>query len=206
MPQLEFFIRNRNQKEEDVKKLIITDYTADEIIDLLSLKVNHFLERNVSGKLFLSSTPSDCDVLLNGVKVGQTPAEFILEKGRYSIQLQREYLQTYKDSVIIDAGKEISLAPTMQFEGLKTRPWLISALVFTGCTLAAQAIEYKFYKDYKDLTWDNSEAQFDRYFNRYWMANIVKVSLLLPTAATWSLSGYSYFENQALRNKIFTNN
>lgn len=205
MPQLEFFITNSNRKEEDVKKLIIADYTVDEIIDLLSLKVHHFLERKVSGKLLLSSTPSDCDVLLNGVKIGQTPAEFILEAGKYSIQLEREYLNTFRDSVIINAGKEVSLTPVMKFDGLKTRPWLISALIFTGCTLASQLLEYKLYKDYEGLTYNNTEDQFDRYFNRYWMANIIKVSFLLPTAATWSLTGYSYFENQTLKKKIFMN-
>lgn len=205
-PQLQFVIGNRNRKEEDVKKLSIADYTVDEVIDLLSLKVHHFLERNVSGKLLLSSTPSDCDVLLNGVKIGQTPAEFILEKGRYSIQLEREYLKTFRDSIIIDAGKEITLAPAMKFEGLKTRPWLVSALIFTGCTLVSQVVEYKFNRDYEALTWDNTEEEFDRYFNRFWMANIIKVSFLLPTAATWSLFGYSYFENQALKKKIYAHN
>jgi hypothetical protein len=206
LPVLNFRIVNIRQNEEDVKKLVIEDYTVDEIIDILALKVHHFLEQNVSGKLRLSSTPLDCDVYLNGIKIGKTPAELILEPGTYKIQLHREYLQTYKNSVTITPGREVSLSPVMRFHGLDTKPWFISALVFTGCTIIAQVIELHYEKEYNALKYYNTLAEFNRHFNNYRYANIAKVALLIPTATTWTLSGYSFLENKALKRKIFSEN
>lgn len=204
LPVLNFRIINIRQNEEDVKKLVIEDYTEDELIDILALKVHHFLEQNVSGKLRLSSTPFDCDFYLNGVKIGKTPAELILEQGTYAIQLQREYLQTHKDSVTINPGKEVFLSPVLKFQGLETAPWFISALVFTTCTIIAQVIELHYEKEYNALKYYNTLEEFNRHFNNYRNANIAKVALLIPTATTWTLSGYSFLENRSLKRRIFS--
>ena len=99
MPVVLFRLINQNDDGEETKLIPLSNRPIDEVLDLMTLKIRQFLEQNISGKVRISSVPLDCDILLNGIKIGTTPAELILEKGIYNIRLQREYLFPYQDSV-----------------------------------------------------------------------------------------------------------
>ncbi len=169
------------------------------------LKVRSFLEQNLSGKLRISSSPLDCDILLNGVKIGKTPAELVLEQGNYFIQLQREHLLPFKDSVTIQPGHETSLSAAMRFEGRRIRPWTVTAAILTGCMIAAQVLEIKFKDGYHDLR-EAPDDRWDRAFQRYQAANAAKISFLIPSATAWIIAGYHFQENRSLKRRIFGSN
>jgi hypothetical protein len=198
---LNFKIRGISGGEET--KSIPLDNPADVVVDILALKIRHYLEQNVSGKLLISSTPLDCNVFLNGVQIGKTPVEFILEEGTYSVKLEKEYLYPFHDSVVINPGKELSLSASMRFEGHRLQPWAVTASIFTCCAVASQLIETRFRNDYRSLR-EVGQDEFDRYFYRYQLANLMKFIFLVPAATTWTISGYIVFDNHALKKRIFS--
>ena len=83
--------------------------------------MHHFLEQNISGKV-RSSQPLDCSIYLNGIRIGETPAELTLGQGRYAIRLQRDYFLPFKDSISVTPGHETLVSPNLQFEGYRLTP------------------------------------------------------------------------------------
>ncbi|MBN1308805.1 MAG: PEGA domain-containing protein [Chitinispirillaceae bacterium] len=205
LPYLNFKVSGSGQteREEETKRLSLNNQPVDAIVDILALKIRHFLEQNITGKLRISSTPLDCDIFLNGIKIGTTPAELDLEHGTYAVQLQRTYFSPFKDSAVVLPGRETILSASMQFHGHYLKPWIITATLFTACAIAAQVLELKFKTDYRDLGPETEKNDFDRLFNRYQAANAIKVSLLIPVATTWTISAYHFFQNRALKKEIF---
>lgn len=189
-----------NENEEETKQISLNNQPVDAIVDILALKIRHFLEQNITGKLRISSTPLDCDIFLNGVKIGKTPAELVLEHGKYAVQLRRTYFSPFKDSAVVLPGRESALSASMRFEGHNLQPWIITATIFTGCAIAAQIIESQFRKNYLA---QSTGSDFNLYFERYQAANIIKIGLLIPVATTWTISAYHFFQNKALRKEIF---
>ncbi len=190
-----------NEKEEETKLISLHNQPIDAIVDILTLKIRHFLEQNVTGKLRISSKPLDCDVLLNGLKIGKTPLELVLEQGKYAVQLSRSFFSPFKDTVVLIPGRETILNASMRFEGHNLRPWIISGTLFTGCTILAQIVESQFRKDYMAQTTGNN---FSLYFEKYRTANYIKVGLLIPATTSWLISGYLYFQNRNLKKEIFS--
>jgi len=199
---LTFTIAGVSGHEEETKKIILNKQPPDAIVDIMSIKVHHFLEQNISGKLRISSSPLDCDLLLNGIKIGKTPAELVLEQGSYHIEIQREYLFPFSDSVTIDPGHETSLAATLEFKGHSIKPWFTSAVLFTGCTILAQLLEMQLHKEYSDLKIESRDL-FTKKFNEYKIANSIKIGLFIPMATTWTITGYQLLENRSLKRRIF---
>ena len=205
IPFLRFKITGTSSTGEEVKKIPLHNQPVDVIIDILALKVRHFLEQNLSGKLRISSIPLDCDILLNGIKIGKTPAELLLEQGTYAIQLHKEYLYPYKDSAVIHPGRETSLSTTMSFKGHELKPWIVSASLFTCCAVVGQLLELKFRNDYLNLGYGASQDKFNRYFERFRISNFIKITFLVPTATTWTISIYNLFQNRSLKKQIYGN-
>lgn len=200
---MNFTIRGISTGKKETKRIPLANQPADMVVDILALKIRHYLEQNVSGKLRISSNPLDCDVFLNGVQIGKTPVEFILEKGTYSVKLEKEYLYPFHDSAVIIPGKEASLSATMRFKGHRLQPWIVTASILTGCAVVSQLFETRFHNDYLSLK-KAKQDEFDRYFYRYQLASLMKFVFLIPAATTWTISGYIVFDNHALKKRIFS--
>lgn len=203
-PILIFSVTGTAHYEEEIKKISLSGQPVDAVVDLLAIKIRQFLEQTISGKLIITTTPRDCDILLNGVRIGKSPAELILGQGTYAIQLQRDYLYPFIDTVRVFPGKETNLTSNMVFKGHTVKPWCISAIVFTGGLLIAQALEYHYDQRYSRLKTPASKTEFNDNFYFYRTANTVKISLLVPMTLTWTIAGYHFFENRSLKQQIFT--
>ncbi|MBN1578094.1 MAG: PEGA domain-containing protein [Chitinispirillaceae bacterium] len=205
LPYLRFKISGSgpSEKEEETKQLSLNDQPVDAIVDILVLKTRHFLEQNITGKLRISSTPLDCDIFLDGIKIGTTPVELDLEQGKYAVLLHRTYFSPFKDSAVVLPGRETTLSASMWFQGHNIKPWVITAALFTGCAIAAQVVESQFKEDYLALGSGTEKNKFDQFFKRYQAANAVKISLLIPVATTWTISAYHFFQNRALKKEIY---
>ena len=191
-----------NAHEEETKKIPLDNQPVDAIVDMMSLKIRHFLDQNISGRVRISSNPMNCNIYLNGVKIGNTPAELTLEQGRYAVRLQREYFLPYKDSIMVSPGRETNLSAGMEFEGHKLRPWVASATILSISTLLLQLAESYFHSSYMSLTPEEGD-KFEPYFNRYKTTNFIKIVVLIPTVTTWTISASHYFENKKLKQRIF---
>ena len=204
LPFLLFTIRGRgsNVYEEESKKIPLSGQPVDAIVDAMALKMHHFLEQNISGNLRINSNPLDCSIYLNGIKIGNTPAELSLGQGRYALRLQRPYFHPFRDSVSIIAGRDTLISADMLFEGHRVKPWIISAGILTLSTILLQAAESYFQSEYLSISDDRGDL-FDPYFNRYKTANIIKITLLIPTVTTWTMALSNFLENRSLKNRIF---
>jgi hypothetical protein len=199
-PVLNFTISSASNSEVETKKIPLENQSIDAIIDILAIKIRHFLEQTASGRLRVSSKPLDCDIFLNGIKIGKTPAELLLEQGTYSIQLQKEYLFPYRDTVTILPGSEIALSTTMKFMGHSLTPWMRGALIFSGGTIISRIVEIKLHQDYLK---ERDRSDFDKKYNRYKIANAISICFLFPTTITWAITGYNFLENISLKKRIF---
>lgn len=202
-PMLIFSISGISGSEEETKKIAIKEQSPDAIVDIMAIKVRHFLEQNISGKLRISSVPLDCDLLLNGIKIGKTPAELVLEQGMYTIEIQREYLLPYRDTVSILPGQETSLAKTLQFKGHALKPWVIGGLLFTGSFIVSQIVESHFRAEYSVKNAAMGTDYFNTKWKQYRTANTIKIAFLIPMATTWTITGYQILENRSLKKHIF---
>lgn len=186
-------------KEEETKRIALNDQPVDAIVDILTLKIRHYLEQNITGKLRISSNPPECDVYLNGMKTGSTPTELILEEGRYALELRRIYFAPFMDSLTILPGHENAIQASMRFEGNNTQPWFISAIVLTTATITAQLLELH----YRDEYLSSTSGNFNNFYGRYQSANIVKVCISIPTAVSWIIATHHYIQNKTLKKEIF---
>ncbi|MCX7727085.1 MAG: PEGA domain-containing protein [Chitinispirillaceae bacterium] len=202
-PYLLFKIRGTgiNSSEEETKKIPLKDQSVDGVVDIMVLKIRHFLEQNISGKLKISSVPLDCEIFLDGIKIGKTPADLILAQGNYKISIEREFFWPYRDSLTIIPGKETSVFAELKFRGYMVKPWLVSALFFSSATIVAQILELKFRRDYLSLRKERRES-FEVAFERYKTANQLKIGMLIPTSISWSIYFYGTYHNRILKRQI----
>jgi hypothetical protein len=202
-PVINFHLSSTMDSEDEIKRIPLTNHSIDEVLDLLALKTRYFLEQNVSGKVRISSVPLECDILLNGIKIGRTPAELVLEKGVYNVRLEREHLYTFTDTLIVAAGKETSLQAEMSYKGYRVRPWVIGSSLLTLCTAASWIIEHNLHLDYKRLPRGTPQDKFNSSYNRYRNANYLRISLLNSAILGWTVSGFQITRNKALKKRIF---
>ena len=197
------FRLTNHESEEETKLIALADRSKDEILDIMALKIRQFLEQNHTGRVRISSVPLDCDILLNGIRIGTTPAELVLEKGTYSVRLEKEFLSPYIDSIIIVPGNEAALQAQMQFSGHRVKPWAAAASLFTAATIVLWIVENNLHQDYRDLTHGTSQSEFNSQYNRYRNANYIRVGLLNASVLGWTVSAYQYTRNKALKRRIF---
>lgn len=202
-PVLRFILTGLNGTGDEVKIIPLSDRSNKELLDILSLKIRHFLEQNISGKLRISSTPLGCNILLNGIKIGATPAELILEQGAYAIRLEGDYLSPYFDSIRVQPGGESVIAASMQFQGYRTAPWLTSAALFSLCSVAGLAIETYYHKQYNSISKNASQNEYNHFYERYRIANYCKIGFLNAAALSWTIYGYQFARNRTIEKKIF---
>lgn len=188
----------------DEKVFPLSLYSVDDIVDLGVLKINNFLERKIFVKVRVSSIPLDCDLYLNGVKVGVTPAELTLENGRYRVSLEHEYCGVYRDSLLLTSGRDIDLNATLKFKGYPAKPFLTGSVVLSLATAGVWLTEYSLHKQYKRLPPGSSE--FNNYFKRYQAANYIRIGLLNTGVLSWSFTGFLSIKNKSLKRKLFSSN
>jgi hypothetical protein len=196
-------LENTIDFSQESKVIPLSKKTPDDVIEMLVITINRFLEQSISGKLRISSVPLDCDIFLNGMKIGKTPAELVLEHGNYRINLEHEYLYPFSDSIQVISGKQVNLETTMRFRGYNCKPWITGSTVLTLLSAVAWVTEYRFHKSYLSLDKNSQQDIFDRYYNRYRTANYIKIGLLNGTALGLTISGYLVSRNHSLKSKIF---
>ncbi|HEX2958464.1 MAG TPA: PEGA domain-containing protein [Chitinispirillaceae bacterium] len=172
----------------DEKDFPLSSYSIEDIIDLGVLKINTFLERKYFVKVRVSSMPLDCDLYLNGVKVGVTPSELTLENGNYRVSLEHEYCAVYRDSLTILPGKDVDLNATLDFKGFQTKPLLFGSVFLSLATAGFWLAEYTYHKEYLGL--DKGSREFNNYFKRYQAANYIRIGLLNTGVLSWSFTGF----------------
>lgn len=202
-PVLRFILTGLNGTGDEVKIIPLRDRSSQELLDILSLKIRHFLEQNISGKLRISSTPLGCNILLNGIKIGATPAELILEQGAYGIRIEGDYLYPYFDSITVQPGGESVIAASMRFQGYRTAPWLASAALFSLCSFTGLAIETYYHKQYNSIRKNASQNEYNHYYDRYRIANYGKIGFLNAAALSWTIYGYQFARNRTIEKKLF---
>lgn len=188
----------------DEKDFPLSLYSIDDIVDLGILKINNFLERKFFVKVRISSMPLDCDLYLNGVKVGVTPAELSLENGRYRVSLEHEYCGVYRDSLILSPGKDIDLNAILKFKGYPAKPFLTGSIVLSLVTGCVWLTEYSLHKKYSALP--PGSSLFNNYFKRYQTANYIRIGLLNTGVLSWSFTGFFSIKNHSLKRKLFSSN
>ncbi len=188
----------------DEKDFPLSLYSIDDIVDLVVLKVNNFLERKFFVKVRISSMPLDCDLYLNGVKVGVTPAELTLEKGRYRVSLEHEYCGVYRDSLLLSPGRDVDLSATLKFIGYPAKPFLAGSVVLSLITTGAWLTEYSLHKQYSALP--PGSSKFNNYFKRYQTANYIRIGLLNTGVLSWSFTSVFSIKNNSLKRKLFSSN
>jgi len=196
-----------NEEQGKEEKLIpLRNHSIEDLLDIMALKIRYFLEQNISGRLRISSRPLNCDVFLNGVKIGVTPAELVLEKGQYKIGINRENLYPWSDSVVIEAGREKILNPSLEFQGYKIKPFIYTSAILSVATIVSWVIEFKLHESYKDLYVGLPQTDYDWHWNRYRNANYIRIGLFNATIAGWTICGFQWTRNRTLKRKIFGQN
>ncbi|MDO5576115.1 MAG: PEGA domain-containing protein [Fibrobacter sp.] len=201
-----FRLSGNEELGKEEKLIPLRNNSIEELVDIMALKIRYFLDQNISGKLRISSRPLNCDVLLNGIKIGVTPAELVLEKGQYNIGISREHLYPWYDSVLIEPGREKHLNPSLEFEGHTTRPFVYSSAVLTLATIVTWVIESRAHDSYKNLPDGLPQSDYNRKWNRYRNANYIRIGLLNASIIGWTIGGFQWTRNRSLERKIFGQN
>ncbi|NLE01099.1 MAG: PEGA domain-containing protein [Fibrobacter sp.] len=198
-----FCIKLLDSHGEEIKIIPIIDQPEDDILDLMSLKIRNFLDQNLSGKLRISTIPIDCELLLNGVKVGATPAELLLEKGLYNVKLTHDHLFPYTDTVQIHPGKETELQITMKFEGNRVKPLLISSSVISILTIISMVIDINLHNKYESLPKGLAPEVYSAHFYPWRTSRYILIGSINLSAIGWGATFIQIFRNRSLENKIF---
>jgi hypothetical protein len=191
------------ESNEETKTINLRGMDMNQLVNILALKVRHFLESNVSGRVRISSMPLDCIVFLDGIKIGRTPAELTLEQGCYNVRLEGDNLYPWKDSICVTPGKEVAIQGDMKFHGFNTRPWFYSSVAATLLTAGAWFAEEQFHSDYLDLARGTPQSTFNKYYDRYRTVNYVRIVLLNSAIMGWIITSYEHKRNRSLQKKIF---
>jgi hypothetical protein len=194
-------ICDKSGENSEQKTFPLSSYSIDDIVDLGALKISNFLERKFFVKVRISSIPLDCDVYLNGVKVGVTPAELTLENGNYRYSLEHEYCRMYKDSILISPGNDVDINATLKFEGYPSKPFLWGSLILSIATTGAWIAEQSIHTDYLGL--EKGSVGFNDFFRRYQTANYVRIGLLNSAVLGWTITGFLHMKNRNLKKKFF---
>jgi hypothetical protein len=184
------------------KSFPLSSYSVDDIVDLGILKIKNFLERKFFVKVRINSIPLDCDVYLNGVRVGDTPTELVLENGNYRLSLEHEYCRVYRDSILILPGNDVDINATLKFKGYQARPMLWGSLILSLATAGLWVTENLFHQEYLKL--ERGSDGFNDYFRRYQATNYVRIGLLNGAALSWTVTGFLSIKNRNLKKKFFS--
>jgi hypothetical protein len=190
----------------DEKDFPLSLYSVDDIVDLGVLKINNFLERKFFVKVRISSMPLDCELYLNGVKVGVTPSELTLENGRYRVSLEHEYCGVYRDSLFLSPGKDIDLNATLKFKGYPAKPFLAGTVLLSLATVGVWLAEYNLHKQYFALPLGSSVSTFNTSYKRYQTANYIRIGLLNTGAVSLFFTSFLTIKNERLKRKLFSSN
>jgi hypothetical protein len=204
VPSLRFFIADREKLEKEQKVFPLASNSLDDVIDLCVLKIRTHLERNHSVKIRISSRPLDCEMYLNGVKVGKTPAELTLEKGMYKLALEHEFCKPYHDSISVNSGVNFDIDATLTFEGLVSKPFWYSSALLTVSTIAVWVLESRYHREYRQLGKGVSDNMFNDLFNRYRTAYYCRLGILNGAILSWTITGYVSFKNTRLKRALFS--
>ncbi|MFH1761213.1 MAG: PEGA domain-containing protein [bacterium] len=203
---LRLVLSNYVDKSEESKNIPLKNISYSEIIDIINMKVRYYLEQSFFGKLGVSSNPIDCEVLLNGIKTGRTPTEFILKRGFYKVSILGDHLYPYFDTVQIISGNNVKVHASMLFRGLPTKHLFIGSLSLSIITLITQVMESKFHTEYTEVPRFRPQQEYDLPYANWRRTAAIKVVSLNASILGWAATGYSYFRNKNLKNKIFANN
>jgi len=201
---LTFRITGKREMGNESKTILLENKTPEEVVDILALKIRHYLEQSITGKLRLSSTPLDCIIYLDGAKIGRTPAELILEKGEHTLRIEGEHLAPFSQKLMIEPGNNVSVSADMKFRGYKVKPWILATTGSAIAAIAAGVFEYRLHKEYLSVR-SNEQPEFDIPYNRYRTAHYIRISLMNVTALTATVSIYLGTKNHFLKLRIFGN-
>jgi hypothetical protein len=71
----------------------------------------------MTGSIIINSKPSNAVVIVNGKKIGNTPANITdLAAGKYQLEVMMDCYETWSDSVNIDPGKESTVTAELQIK------------------------------------------------------------------------------------------
>lgn len=202
-PTYHFRLQNIHDGSEETKIIPLNGRDAEDIVEILTLTARRFLEQTISGRLRISSTPMDCNVLLNGIRIGTTPAELVLEHGKYRVRLERDNLIPFTDTVEVIPGKDVFLNATMRFKGYNSKPWFIGASLLSIVTTGLWITENRFHQDYQSLKQGTSQSKFDASYNRYRTTDYLRIGFLNGAVLSWTVTGYLFAKNRSLKNHIF---
>ncbi len=197
-----FSVMNRNLGRQSTKKVVLRGIAIDELADIVVLKTTGFLRRNILARLDIGSNPAGCPVTLNGVSAGLTPQEFSLEPGRYTVEIQGDFLEPYRIQVDLSPGGHNELHPRMTFKGYPTLWWLTGAIVSTIAAGAAYGVESDLRSAYMNIPAGREAAEYDQRFDAYRRANRVRLSLQHIAVVPWTATAFSFFVNRSLRRRI----
>jgi hypothetical protein len=195
-------ISDPSRSNIEQKSFPLSSYSIDDIVDLEILKIKSFLERKFFVKVRINAIPLDCDVYLNGVKVGNTPTELILENGNYRLSLEHEFCRVYRDSIAVLPGNDVDINATLKFNGYEAKPFLWGAVLLSAATAGVWITESVLHNQYLDLK--KGSPEFNEYFRRYETANYIRIGLLNGAALSWTVSGFLSIKNRNLRKKLFS--
>lgn len=188
-------------QNEVTNEIPLNGKSQDDVIDIIIIKLRHFLEQNTSGKLIISSIPLDCSIYLNGIRSGRTPTELTIDKGVHIIQLEGDHLKMFRDTVKINPGQEVRIQKLMEFNGNATRPWIYAASLATLGTIISGIYEYKYHKPYKQFHLPTDP--YDNYYKPYRTAYYTRLTFLNISALTWTIAIYQISSNYRLKTRIF---
>lgn len=195
-------ISDTSRSNIEQKRFPLSSYSIDDIVDLEILKIKSFLERKFFVKVRINAIPLDCDVYLNGVRVGDTPTELVLESGNYRLSLEHEFCRVYRDSIEILPGNDVDINATLKFKGYQSKPFLWGSLLLSAATAGVWITEAVLHHQYLGLK--KGSPEFNDYFRRYETANYIRIGLLNGAALSWTVSGFLSIKNRNLKKKLFS--
>jgi hypothetical protein len=68
------------------------------------------------GTLTVANDASDCEVLVDGAFMGNTPAKLRLTEGAHCVEVKKAGCKTYKKDVTVSEGSELTLRPVLEKE------------------------------------------------------------------------------------------
>lgn len=198
----EFSVFNKLNGQVTSKRIVLRGVSIDQLADIVVLKTTGFLRRNILATLDVGSSPQGCPVLLNGVSAGLTPQEFSLEPGRYTVEINGDFLENYRIQVDLKPGDHNELHPQMTFRGYPTLRWCAVAGVVTLAAAAAYGVESDLHAAYRNIPLGSGRDEYDRRFESYRTANLVRLTFQHAALIPWTAAAFSYFVNKSLRKRI----
>src|SRR3989339_93958 len=194
-----FTIIENVQHIEETKEVLFDNVNAGDIADIVVLKLKNYLESNVLGKINITSTPLECDILVDSVWIGKTPKETILRTGNYDLLLQRKYLAPFNRKIVVLPGRSVEVNTEMEFNGYHTEYWLLGSLVGTWQCAVALVLEQRLRKE-------AGNALEGPDYNRYENASYIRITIMNLAILGWIGTGFCYFSNRMHKYALFHEN